>query len=361
MSKYEQQHVEVIWGDPILDEGFTAIPNIIIRNYSKLGLTHGEYALLTIMFSFKHDANDPYPSQETIAKHLYGDDYKPESSLRALRKLLKSIEDKGLLEVSYRYKDGKRVSNQYSFAPLIEACLKFIKPKVQNSSAAEIKVAKKRTNTGVKLQEQKVPVVQEQKVPVGTGTKSSGRRERKVPMKKKREKEKIKKKIEKESIYLEEVKKLDIPTKLVSFLENKIDRLILLQIDLLDIELLFQAYREKMGHMEFMNVLDDVLKVDEYTHSFKAYFRKALDTNLVYLANHSKGKFADSSKSSGRKEKIPDWMDDEKKEPFVQSPEVAEEAARLKAEIDAERAEKKADYLERVRKLKEKGVGVSSK
>ena len=339
MSGNNQQHVEVVWGNQILDEGFTTIPNLIIKNYSKVGLTHGEFALLTIMFSFKHDANDPYPSQETLARIFYGDSYRPESSLRALRKLLKSIEDKELLEVSYRYKDGKRVSNQYNFSPLIEACLKFVKQKDHNP-VNEIKVAKKRSNKGKKLEEQKVPVVQEQKVPVDDEPEVPVGKEQKVPTKKKREKDQYKKKIEKESIYLEELNNLDIPTRLVNALKDKIDRLILHKVKLSDIELLFKQHRNDLSHIEYESILMDVLDAEKYNYGFKRYMSGAIKR---FLGNRVKRQQEqpDGQASGGRKEMIPEFMDEDRK----------------KKEISDE--ERKANWI-RALKLKKKINGEDS-
>lgn len=83
------------------------------------------------------------------------------------------------------------------------------------------------------------------------------------------------------------------------------------------------------------------------------------------VSNPANKKVSKKSARGGRKEMIPHWMDDEKKEPFVQSSEVAEEAAKLKAEIEAQAAAKKAsqegklDLAEKIKKLQEEGIGVA--
>lgn len=57
----EQTHVEVIWGTPILDEGFTPIPNLVIRYASEL-MTPKEFQFICVLATFKHDSRDPHPS-----------------------------------------------------------------------------------------------------------------------------------------------------------------------------------------------------------------------------------------------------------------------------------------------------------
>jgi hypothetical protein len=69
----QSSHVELVWGSAILDDGFTTMPNMITRNYRRLGMTHGEYSFISLLATFKHDVNDPYPSQETLAALYFAD------------------------------------------------------------------------------------------------------------------------------------------------------------------------------------------------------------------------------------------------------------------------------------------------
>jgi len=293
-DKQSPQHVEIIWGNPILDEGFTTIPNLIIRNYRKVGLTHGEYSLLTILFSFKHDVKDPYPSQETLAKIFYGDSYEEGKSERALRKLIKSMEDKNLLEISFRYIEGKRKSNQYNFKPLIDACLAYIKPNKMKEQV-EVKTAKKK-----KLPEQKVPVESAQKVPVESA--------QKVPTKKKREKDNIKKKNEKESIYPEQVESLDINPLIKRVLEKQMDRLIAFNLNIFDIELHIKNTETVYPANEYAFVLDNLLtKMSKKPESIGAVMNDWLIRN-----REMNNKSAQANKVKPlhivREEPVPEWL-----------------------------------------------------
>ena len=131
----------------------------------------------------------------------------------------------------------------------------------------------------------------------------------------------------------DEVKKLNIPSSIVEFVEKKIDRLILLHIDPLEIQILFQEYASKTGQAEFLSVLNDVLKVNHYEYGFKGYMTASLKN---YLTNRSKKESVDDSKVSKpiRTEKS-NIIDDLEKGVKEQSQEWTEEgrlkAARLKA------------------------------
>ena len=62
--------LEAIWGHRLLDEGFLGIPNIIVRNYRKLGIEHGEFGFICTILTYKHDVKDPYPTEDKLAAHL---------------------------------------------------------------------------------------------------------------------------------------------------------------------------------------------------------------------------------------------------------------------------------------------------
>lgn len=364
MSENQTQHVEVIWGNPILDEGFTTIPNLIIKNYTRVGLTHAEYGLLTILFSFKRDSNDPFPSQETLAKIFYGDSYKPGTSERALRKVLSGIENKGLLEMGYRYINGKRSSSVYNFGPLIEACLQFVKPKKEPAGSVVVTVAKKK-----KLPEQKVPVVEEPEVPVESAPKVPVGQEPEVPIKKKREKDRFKKKNEKESIYLEieKLTDLDVKPNIQKTLMNKIDRLIQFNLNVFEIGLHAKSAEEVYSANEYAFTLDSLLsKMKKRPDSFGA----VMDN---WLARNRKREFPDkpsANKSSHpvpnvkgtnkdaldftRTEPISDYiLEDERKKAEAEK-KIQEQIARVQPHQNEEQLDAFIPLLERFRQHTEK-------
>lgn len=117
----KDSRIEIIWGARILDEGFTSIPNLLIRNLRKIGMTDAEWVLVCTLLTYKYDARDPYPSEERIAEHMG-------ISERAVRKLIKSLKEKGLILVGHRRDKAskKRITNVYNFKPMIDACLRVV-------------------------------------------------------------------------------------------------------------------------------------------------------------------------------------------------------------------------------------------
>lgn len=97
-----------IWGDDLLVDGFSPIPNSLIRNYRELGIEHGEWGFICTVLSFKHGSRDPYPEQSTLAGIL-------KVSTRQIRKWTESLVKKRLLLVGRRYNG----SLTYNFTPLL--------------------------------------------------------------------------------------------------------------------------------------------------------------------------------------------------------------------------------------------------
>ncbi|MCU6603805.1 hypothetical protein OCO53_25530 [Peribacillus frigoritolerans] len=88
---------------------------------------------------------------------------------------------------------------------------------------------------------------------------------------------------------LKEIPKLNIPECTVDMLKKEIDRLILLNIKLIEIELAYKDYELKMSQDDFTSVLYDVLQVDKYKYGFKGYFRKSLDNKIVNTLKKAQG------------------------------------------------------------------------
>jgi hypothetical protein len=117
----DNERLEAIWGHRLLDEGFLGIPNIIVRNYRRLGIEHGEFGLICTILTYKHNTHDPYPSHEKLAEHL-------QCSTRQVRKWIDSLEAKQLLLIGRRRnKDSKQLGPMvYNFKPLIDAALNLV-------------------------------------------------------------------------------------------------------------------------------------------------------------------------------------------------------------------------------------------
>jgi len=110
----EEQHIDFRWGIPALDSGFTTIPNFVIRNYSKLGVTYAEFAFVMHLASYKFDSprGQSSPSLQTIAAQMG-------LSVRQVQRLRAGLEKTGYLQVTTR--PGR--TSVYDFQRLALACL----------------------------------------------------------------------------------------------------------------------------------------------------------------------------------------------------------------------------------------------
>ena len=114
--------IEIIWGARLLEKGFTAVPNILLRNYRKLGITDSEWGFLCNLLSYKHDERDPHPSQQTLAENMG-------ITTRQVRNLSTSLQSKGFMLVTHRpnrpvQKYGTTLS--YNFSPLMRKLLELM-------------------------------------------------------------------------------------------------------------------------------------------------------------------------------------------------------------------------------------------
>lgn len=143
---------------------------------------------------------------------------------------------------------------------------------------------------------------------------------------------------------LESIKALDLPSAIISLLEKKIDRLMLHQIDLNEIEILFHQNRELIGHADFISILNDVLMAEKYNYGFKRYMAASIKN---YLTNREdKGKAAGQPAKPVRKEELPDWLEKRKQQ------EVQQQDLDQDEDMDFEAEKKKLE--EELKKFKNK-------
>jgi hypothetical protein len=113
--------MEIMWGVRLLDEGFTPLPNLLVRNYRKLSIEHGEWGLICQILTYRHDSRDPYPSRDELADHLC-------CSWRQIEKWVASLKAKGLLKTGRRRNaHNKQWDNRvFNFKPLLDAVLTLV-------------------------------------------------------------------------------------------------------------------------------------------------------------------------------------------------------------------------------------------
>src|SRR5579863_8878926 len=66
----EHYRIAVKFGNPILDAGHTAIPNLMLRHYAQLKITPQEMLFIIHLLELKWDRRDPFPSIDTVAKRM---------------------------------------------------------------------------------------------------------------------------------------------------------------------------------------------------------------------------------------------------------------------------------------------------
>lgn len=108
--------VKATWQDIMLDEGFTLLPNVLVDNFQKIGITHQELVLIVCLLRYSFRERKPYPATHTLSK-------KSGFSVRTVTRLIKSLKMKGYITVYHRYikKSGenpRRTSNVYDLKGL---------------------------------------------------------------------------------------------------------------------------------------------------------------------------------------------------------------------------------------------------
>ena len=106
-----------IWGNKILDQGFTLIPNALIENFTDIGLTHTHMIIIIAMMRFSHRGSRPFPAQKTL-EQITG------LSDRTIQKAIKEMKGMGYLTIQKRYKERigngvKRTTNRYNYNGII--------------------------------------------------------------------------------------------------------------------------------------------------------------------------------------------------------------------------------------------------
>ncbi|AEH49769.1 helix-turn-helix domain-containing protein [Parageobacillus thermoglucosidasius] len=294
----EQTHVEVIWGTPILDEGFTSIPNLIIRYASEL-MTPKEFQFICVLATFKHDSRDPHPSQETLGKYLGG------ISERAVRKIIEGLEEKGLIAVGYRYVDGKRKSAVYSLKPLIDRVLELAGesrlPDTKPTEKIYWKKELKKTTTGTKSS-----VTTGTKSSSTTGTKSSARSGTKSSGENKKLKLQMKITNKNYQPTREEIEQCDLPLPMKKVLLRHFERLVGDNISVFDISVVYNANKEIFNEYEFASILDHVFtETTGKIRNIKRRLKKGMET---YQRPVSSLDTKNLKKAVIRKEMLPDWL-----------------------------------------------------
>jgi len=112
-TKQDKTKIVQIWGE-ILDEGFTSVPNILLRYRSKIGLKPKHIMLIIDIMSYKWDAGYPFPSYSTLSQRSGVEE-------RSVKRITQDLEELGLLVKTPRFdsETGAQVTTVFDFRPLV--------------------------------------------------------------------------------------------------------------------------------------------------------------------------------------------------------------------------------------------------
>ncbi len=105
-------NITATFGADLVLEGFTFIPSILIKVYSRIGITDFQMILLVHLIRFKVEEENYYPTPEAIAEVM-------ESSAAKIEKELVDLLEKEIITVSEYYdKINDTIFAGYDFEPL---------------------------------------------------------------------------------------------------------------------------------------------------------------------------------------------------------------------------------------------------
>ena len=113
-NKQDKTKIVQIWGN-ILDEGFTSVPNILLKYRNNLGIKAQHLTLVIDIMSFKWDTENPFPSYSTLAKRAG-------VAERTIKRVTQDLEELNLLIRTPRFdnKTGAQITTIFDFRPLVE-------------------------------------------------------------------------------------------------------------------------------------------------------------------------------------------------------------------------------------------------
>lgn len=105
-------NITATFGSDLVLEGFMSVPNILIKIYSRIGITDFQMMLLIHLIRFKVEEKEFYPNPETIAGVM-------ESTPQKIEKELADLLEKEIISVSEYYdKKNNVIFEGYDFEPL---------------------------------------------------------------------------------------------------------------------------------------------------------------------------------------------------------------------------------------------------
>jgi len=134
----QKQNVEQLrvnekkWTKPLMDSGWSVLPNIIIEKQAALGLDPLDMNIILHLVQYWWVVDNlPHPSVSTIAEAIG-------VTPRTIQKRIKAMEELGLMErEERRHTKYGSVTNLYSFNGLIKAVAPFAEEKLTKKAEAQ--------------------------------------------------------------------------------------------------------------------------------------------------------------------------------------------------------------------------------
>lgn len=107
--------ITVRFGDALLEEGHTCVPNLVLDHYAQLGLAPAEMMVIIHIWQYWWTTKNPFPALGTIAAKMG-------LTRRQVRHYVSGLKAKGYLRVMERELPGLgQLTSEYDFTPLLEA------------------------------------------------------------------------------------------------------------------------------------------------------------------------------------------------------------------------------------------------
>ncbi len=112
-------NITASFGNDLVAEGYTSVPNLLLKYYPKIGISDSEMMLIIQLLRLKCFDNKPFPSQEQIAECMAGDSAKVKAEMAALI-------EKEIISLCYYFdEENGEVMSTYSLEPLFEKISEF--------------------------------------------------------------------------------------------------------------------------------------------------------------------------------------------------------------------------------------------
>ena len=111
-DKKERRFVQN-WGREVEAVGFTQIPNALIQNFRKLGLTHLDFCIVMVLLRYWHRDKPTWISKKKIAQ-VVG------ITPRSVQRRITAMNNKLLVREERTHRDGDSDTNLYHLDKLVE-------------------------------------------------------------------------------------------------------------------------------------------------------------------------------------------------------------------------------------------------